>query len=149
MGSREREWDAQRRPQVEKRGNSHKAKDTHFLLSAFFPELNSAARPLSYLFQFHLVIPKLGNRKNKYVQLSSHIMGISKGQETSCSILVWKERNNIWSLQLKVLYLPGWPTTCKSQASHWTTHSVLLSAIKLGSKRRMILKVWDLFFILT
>ena len=73
---------------MEKRGNTQKAKDTHFLLSVFFPELDSAARPFSYLFQFHLVIPKLGNRKNKYVQLSSHIMGISKEQETSCSILV-------------------------------------------------------------
>lgn len=62
---------------------------THISYSVlFFPELDSAARPLSYLFQFHLVIPKLGNRKNKYVQLSSHIMGISKEQETSCSILV-------------------------------------------------------------
>ena len=73
---------------MEKRGNSQKANDTHFLLSAFFPELGSAARPLSYLFQFHLVIPKLGNCKNKYVRLSSHIMGISKEQRTSCSILV-------------------------------------------------------------
>jgi len=79
---------------VEKRGNRRPT--THISYSVlFFPDLDTVARLLSYLFQFHLVIPKLGNCKNKYVQLSSHIMGISKEQRTSFPY--WFEKKEIIS----------------------------------------------------
>ena len=61
-----------------------------FSTSLYIPESDSAARPLSYLSQVHLVIINLRNCKSKSAQLSSHIMSIYKEQRTSA--LCWLER---------------------------------------------------------
>lgn len=49
-----------------------------FVFARLFSEVDSVAMPLSYLSQVHLVISKLGNCKNKSVQMSSHIRSIYK-----------------------------------------------------------------------
>ena len=61
-----------------------------FSTSLFIPESGSAARPVSYLSQVHLVVINLRNCKSTSAQLSSHIVSVYKEQRTSA--LYWLER---------------------------------------------------------